>query len=313
MLPPDVAFPNLGIEIQTLNRTAFTLPFFDLSIRWYGIFIGLGIVAGGLVAFRNTKRNGISNELFMDFCLIAVAISLLFTRLYSVVFNLEHYMGNWGRIFAFRDGGMGVYGGILAAFGTCYVFARVRKVKMGALGDTGVFGLVLGQIIGRIGNFFNQEAFGGFTNNIFAMQLRLRNISWRYGGMSLESLQALRPEEIVGNVNYEMLQNAYYVGTEVVVLVHPAFLYEMILNTGIFAFLWFYRDHKKFQGELLLIYAAAYSLGRFFIESLRMDQLFLWNTQIPASMFISAVIFPVAVGLLVYFRIKTKKPAAPSA
>jgi len=283
---------------------------------WYGIFITLGIFLGAVAAFRNTKRNGIANDLFLDFIIIAVPVSLFFTRMYYVVFNMDLYRNNWGSIFAFRSGGMGVYGGIISAFATLFIYSyfKARKTKKGKttemagrIGDTAVFGLLVGQIVGRLGNLVNQEAFGGYTDGLLAMQLRLQNISAEYGRRSIEFLQSVPAETVRAPVTYEMLQNAYTVGGDVVVLVHPTFLYEMLLNTGIFIFLWFFRGHKKFYGELLLIYAAAYAFGRFFIENLRTDQLFLWNTQIPASMFVSCVVFACAVVLITLLRIRAGK------
>lgn len=310
-MAPDVAFPNIGIEIGTLNRVAFTLPIGDgLAIYWYGIFVVLGVSLGGIVAFRNTKRNGITDQLFLDFLLITVPLAFIFTRAYAVLFNLDLYRDNWVRIFDFRSGGMGVYGGIISAFVALFVFSKIKKINPGAIGDTGVFGLLIGQILGRMGNFFNQEAFGGYTDNIFAMQLRVDNIAARYSGRSLAWLRAIAPENVRSPLSYELLQNAYYVGDAVVVRVHPAFLYEMMLNTAIFVFLWIYRGRKKFMGELILIYAAAYALGRFFIESLRTDQLFLWGTDIPISMLVSAIMFVCAVALIVYFRRRARRGTA---
>jgi phosphatidylglycerol:prolipoprotein diacylglycerol transferase len=257
----------------------------------------MGFVFGGMAAFTQTKRNGITNDLFSDYILIAGPLAIVCTRMYYVIFNLHLYRGNWLGIFAFRDGGGGVYGGIIAAFASLYFFSRYHSKKkklgtttelMGKIGDTGVFGLVIGQIIGRMGNFTNQEAFGGYTDGLFAMQLKVSNI----------------PDRTL--ITDEMLLNSRFVESEMVrlVQVHPAFLYEMMLNACILIFLWFYRKHKKFMGELVLIYAAVYSLGRFFIERLRTDPLYFWGTGIPASMITASLMFIGAVTLIVYIRVK---------
>lgn len=292
MTTPDVAFPHLGIEIQRLNRIAFNV--FGMDINWYGVFIAIGILLGAVVAFRNTKHTGISNDMFMDFILIAVPVAIVFTRLYYVAFNFDIYKDNLWKIFAFRDGGMGVYGGIISAVITCYIFAKVRKVSMGAIGDTGVLGLLIGQMIGRLGNLVNQEAFGKYTDSLFAMQYKLSGVSSTH-------------------VTPEMMQNLVYRSGEMYIQVHPTFLYEIALNGCIFILLWIYRKRKKFQGELLLLYMIIYALGRFFIESLRTDQLFLWGTGVPISMLVSGVIFLAGVGFYVYKLLNIRKNGTPPA
>jgi len=320
MIAPDVLFPNLGgIRFENINSVAFTI--FGLDIMWYGMIVFLGLALGVTTGVLMTKRNGITKDFMLDYLIIAIPVALICTRLYYVVFNWDIYRHNPVSIFAVRDGGMAVYGGILSTFVTVYLFSRyhARKSKakgmgttgeiMGKIADSGAPGLLVGQIVGRIGNLVNQEAFGGFTDGLFAMQLRLANISGVYRNWSLERVIAVPEANVLGHVTYEMLQNAfYYPGTtDVVVLVHPTFLYEMLLNAAIFTFLVLYNRYKKFYGELLLFYAILYSAGRFFIESLRTDQLTVGGTGIPASMLVSVVMFAVALSLWVVLRIRASK------
>ncbi|MCL2407066.1 MAG: prolipoprotein diacylglyceryl transferase, partial [Defluviitaleaceae bacterium] len=184
MTGSDIAFPNLNIEFGSVSQIAFTLPFFNLQIMWYGVFIALGASLGTLIAFANTKRNNLSKDILLDYAVIGIPVAIICTRLYYVLFNISAFRGDWMRIFAFRDGGMAVYGGIISAFATLYLFSKFKAKKlksttgeiMGKIGDCGVFALLLGQIIGRLGNFVNREAFGGYTDNLFAMQLPLSDI-----------------------------------------------------------------------------------------------------------------------------------------
>ena len=282
---PDIIFPNLGIEISHISPVAFSV--FGLEIKWYGIFIALGILAGTSIAFRYTKRNGLSNDTFLDFLLLAIPIAILFTRLYFVIFNWDLYKDNPLKIFAFRDGGMGVYGGIIAAITTAVIFSKVKKVSLGAIGDTGVVGLIMGQVIGRIGNFINMEAFGDYTNSFLAMQYKLSNVNSVH-------------------VTQKMLDNLVIREGVQYIQVHPTFLYEALWNLGLFIILNIYRKHKKFQGELLVLYCAGYGLGRFWIESLRTDQLVIFG-GVPVSMVVSALFCVGAVTFIVIKRIKIKK------
>jgi len=309
MSAPDVAFPGLGISIQDLDVVAFSLPFFGgTDIMWYGLFVALGLLCGTLIGLYNTRFNGISKELLIDFLIIAFPVGILCTRLYYVLFNLEHYRGRgFFEIISPRGGGMGIYGGILSAFLTLFLFSfyQVHKRKkkpgkevytstidlMGRMGDVCVFGLLIGQIFGRLGNFTNREAFGRFYDGLFRMQLALDDVLLRSG-----------------NVTEDMIQNAeFYSGTsDLVTFVHPTFLYEMMLNIGIFALLWFYRGKRRFYGELLLLYGVLYGLGRFFIENLRTDQLLLWGTEVPVSMVVSAAMTAAALALWVLGRRKNE-------
>ncbi|MDR1703997.1 MAG: prolipoprotein diacylglyceryl transferase [Clostridiales bacterium] len=284
-MTPDIIFPHLGIEIAHISREAFSIGGF--GIYWYGVFIALGILVGAVASFANTKLNNVNNDMFMDFILWSVTIAMICTRLYYVIFNFDNYKDNLLKIFDFRDGGMGVYGGIISGILVCVIFAKIRKIKMGQIADAAVFGLVAGQVFGRVGNFFNQEAFGDYTNNLFAMRLKLPNVD------SSSVTQKMRD-------NLHMLDGVSYIQ------VHPTFLYEMLLNIGIFIIMWVYRKRKVFYGELLNIYVILYALGRFFIESLRTDQLFLWNTDIPVSMLVSGILFAGGVAYYIYRRVKAR-------
>jgi phosphatidylglycerol:prolipoprotein diacylglycerol transferase len=284
-MTPDIIFPHLGIEIAALGREAFRIGSF--GIYWYGVFIALGILAGSAIGFANTKYNRVNKDMFMDFLLWGITIAIICTRLYYVIFNFDIYKDNLLKIFDFRDGGMGVYGGIISSITVCAVFSKIKNVKMGQIADSGAPGLVMGQVLGRIGNFFNQEAFGDYTDSLFAMRLKLSNVS-------------------AANVTQKMRDNMQVIDGVSYIQVHPAFLYEMMLNLGIFVVLYLRRKHKKFYGELINIYVILYALGRFFIESLRTDQLFLWNTDIPISMLVSGVLFFGGTAYYIYRLMKAR-------
>lgn len=274
----DVAFPNLGITIEKLTSG---IEIFGFYIAFYGMIIAFGMIAGYLMAAWQAKRTNQNPELYLDFALIAIPLSLIGARIYYVIFSWDNYKNDLTEIFNVRNGGLAIYGGVIVAVLTAWVFCNYRNVKFGLLADTGCVGLLVGQIIGRWGNFFNREAFGGYAGNwIFSMEL-----PWDVASehMSAEAVKSLQPYVANGTI-----------------LVHPTFLYESVWNIGILVVILLYTKHKKFDGELILIYLAGYGLGRFWIEWLRTDQLLLWGTSIPVSMLLAGIMFLTAiVGILV--------------
>lgn len=168
-MPYDIFFVNLGIKIQHLQNH---INVFGFSIAFYGIIIGIGMLAGLQMAVMEAKRSGQNPELYMDFTVYAIFFAIIGARIYYVIFSWDSYKDDLIQVFNIRAGGLAIYGGIIAAAITLYVFSRIKKNKFLTMADTTVLGLVTGQIIGRWGNFFNAEAFGGYTNNIFAMQIR---------------------------------------------------------------------------------------------------------------------------------------------
>ena len=163
-----IYFPNLHIQLENVGK-AFYIG--DFAITFYGIIIAIGMLLGLGIAYYDAKRTGQNPETYVDLAIIAIITSIIGARLYYVAFRFEHYKDNLLSIFNLRQGGLAIYGGVIAAIITVFVFARVKKLSFPLICDTAGLGLILGQIIGRWGNFFNREVFGGYTDNIFAMQL----------------------------------------------------------------------------------------------------------------------------------------------
>ncbi len=269
---PEIWFPHLNIEIEHLSRVAFNL--FGIDVYWYGIFIALAFFIGLEVAVFNAKRTGFDSEIFYDYIPIGMISAIIGARLYYVIFSFDYYKNHLNEIFSLRDGGLGIYGGIILAAISMFIYCRVKKLNFFNVCDLAVPGLVIGQAIGRWGNFFNKEAFGGYTDNILAMRLRTDVAAFVPNGMEVLTFNG-----------------ADYIQ------VHPTFLYESIGCTIIFIILMLYLPKKKFEGHILFLYIVMYAFIRFFIESLRQDQLLFMN--IPISMLVSLAGFVVAFGLII--------------
>ena len=283
----DLRFVHLGIEIDHM-RNSFSI--FGFDIAFYGCILGLGIVAGALLVFREAKRTGQSVDMYLDFAIAAVIFSIIGARLYYVIFEWSYYREHLLEIFNLRAGGLAIYGAIIGAVLTLLVFSKVRKVSFFKMADTGCIGLILGQAIGRWGNFVNCEAFGGYTDGLFAMQIK----------KSLVAASNITPDIQAHIVNLD--------GVEYI-QVHPTFLYESLWCLAVLALLLLYRKHKKFQGELTLLYFICYGLGRAWIEGLRTDQLLVWGTQIPVSQALSGCLVVLCGGILIWKRLSLKKAA----
>lgn len=282
----DIAFPNLGIYLRNVPKS-FTV--FGFEIALYGVIIGIGVIAGILMAARQAKVTGQDPDLYWDFSIYAVILSVVGARIYYVIFEWDMYKDNLLKIFNIREGGLAIYGGVIAGFSTLFVYAALKKQKAFRMADTAVTGLILGQAIGRWGNFTNREVFGEYTDNLLAMRLpvaavRERDIS--------ESILAHMGEEI----NY--------------IQVHPTFLYESLWNLGVLVLMLVYWKHKKFDGEIALLYLGGYGLGRAWIEGIRTDQLFIPGTVYPVSQVLAILLFAGAVLCdLIVRRRKKKSPA----
>lgn len=275
---PEIWFPHLNIEIDTLNRICFTL--FGVDVYWYGVFIALAFILGLQVAVINAKRVGFDSNYLYDFIPIAMLCAIVGARAYYVLFSFSYYKNHLNEIFSLRDGGLGVYGGIILSFFALYIYTRIKKIGFLNVCDIAIPGVALGQAIGRWGNFFNKEAFGSYTDNIFAMRIRTDVASFIPNGMEV--------------FNYN---GADYIQ------VHPTFLYESILDFSIFCFLMIYFSNRKFNGHIFYLYIVLYCFGRFFIESLRQDQLMIFG--MPISMIVSFVAFLVAI-VLIYKNTKRR-------
>ncbi len=278
---PEIWFPNLGIKIDTLSRVAFKV--FGLEIYWYGVFIGIGIVLGTYLAMRYMKKTGGNPDDVLDFMLYGIILFIVGARLYYVAFSWELYKNDPMDIFNLREGGLAIYGGIIAAliFGVFYV--KKRRLSFWYMADVIVPSVPLGQAIGRWGNFFNREAFGRYTDGLFAMRYRLSQVS-------------------SANLTKEILNNTVVEGGVEYIQVHPTFLYESMWNIGVFIILLLLRKSGKFSGRIFAWYLILYGIGRAWIEGLRTDSLYLFNSGIRVSQALSAVM--VIAGIIMLILIK---------
>lgn len=222
-----------------ISRVAFS--FFGVDIYWYALLICLGMILGFIWAWKHDSQFDIKFNDVLDLSLIMIPIGIISARAYYVLFNLDYYMNDWTEIFNFRNGGLAIYGGIIGAAVTAFVFCKIRKIKVGNLFDYLVPVLPLAQAIGRWGNYINVEAYGAETDFFIRMKIVENGIT-KY--------------------------------------VHPTFLYESICNFIIFIILWSLGKNRKFEGQLVLIYFIGYSFIRFFIEGLRSDSLMLGSFRI---------------------------------
>ena len=278
MAEADISFVHLGITIENLKNQ---ISVFGFSIAYYGIIIGIGMLTGIWVAQNDAKRRGQDPDIYLDFALYGIIFAIIGARLYYVIFEWDMYKDNLLQIFNLRAGGLAIYGGVIGAVLTLIVFTRKRKVSFFSMADSGVLGLITGQIIGRWGNFFNCEAFGGYTDSLLAMRIK----------RSLVNENMLNGDVL----NHLIVEN----GVEYI-QVHPTFLYESLWNLGLLMFMLWYRKRKKFDGEMLWIYLVGYGLGRFWIEGLRTDQLILFGTGIAVATQVSLILVLASVGVLIY-------------
>ncbi len=276
----SIEFPNIGIHLDNVGKT---VTVFGFDIAYYGIVIGIGMLAGIAMAMMEAKRTNQNQEDYIDIAIFGIIFGIIGARIYYVVFAWDMYKDNLLEIFNTRHGGLAIYGGVIAAVITVFVVARVKKLPVALLLDTGCFGLITGQMIGRWGNFFNREAFGDYTDNLLAMRI---------------PLDAVRASDVSENIreHIDVIDGVSYIQ------VHPTFLYESLWCLMVLVILLLYRTHKKFNGELFLMYLAGYGAGRVWIEGLRTDQLWFPGTEIPVSQVLAGVLVVVAVVLIVCGR-----------
>lgn len=300
----SIKFPNLGIEF---NNVGSSIDVFGFKIAYYGIIIALGMAAGYLVAQWQAKRTGQDPDLYLDFALYAIILSVIGARLYYVVFAWDEFKDDPIQIFNIRQGGLAIYGGVIVAVLTALVYSKFKKISFGLLADTGCLGLITGQIIGRWGNFFNREAFGKYTNGLFAMLLDIRDVSYDYTApvSYLTEKYADKPDAL--NRILEIRDNPVMIDGITYIQVHPTFLYESMWNLMVLVLLILYSKHKKFNGEVFLLYLVGYGLGRVWIEGLRTDQLFLWGTPFAVSQVLSALLVIAATTIIIIKRRQLKK------
>jgi phosphatidylglycerol:prolipoprotein diacylglycerol transferase len=262
----NINFPGLGLSF-TINRVAFSIGIRD--VYWYGVIIGFGLLLAVLFAAREGRRMGLPKDTMTDVALFATPVAILFARLYFVIFNWRAYAGTPLSVFNIREGGLAVYGGVIGGVLTACAYCKIKKISVAKVFDAGAFGLLIGQSVGRWGNFVNAEAYGSETS-----------LPWRMELFSAELNQ--------------------------MVAVHPTFLYESLWNAVGFAGLLLYRKHKKFEGEVFLLYTTWYGIGRAWIEHLRVDSL-PYGADFKISQIVAVTAAILGTALIAYHRKTARK------
>lgn len=262
---------ELTCSAPSLNRIFIQLG--PLSIYWYGVIIALGAALGLYLATREADRLGLKKDLIVDLIIFAVPVAILSARIYYVIFEWDRYAGGpWWKVFAIWEGGIAIHGALIGSVITAIIYTRIQKVSFWQVADILAPGLILGQAIGRWGNFMNQEAHGGpiaeSTYNSFHQYL---------------------PDFIMNNMCIDG------------VMYHPTFLYESVWNILVLVLLLVLRRFNPLRGEVFLSYVAAYSIGRYFIEGLRTDSLYAFG-DIRMAQLISLVLIIGVVILAIYRR-----------
>ena len=264
---PNIYFPHLNLAFR-IPSEAFNI--FGVTVYWYGIILTLGMALGTLLSLCIAKKEEVSSEIVIDFVLYDLPFALLGARLYFVVFKWDYYREHISEIFIIRGGGIAIYGAIIASVLFAIIYTRYKGISFFKFADIATYGLVLGQAIGRYGNFFNKEAFGRYTDNLFAMAI----------------LKTEAKSPLTQGVLNHMVQFEAYGGAEYI-QVHPTFFYESTWNLLLLLVLLFYRKHKKSNGEIFCLYLIGYGIGRFWIEGLRTDQLLLPVIGFPISQIVA--------------------------
>lgn len=280
-----IEFPNLFSGDITVNRIAFSI--FGIDVYWYGILIAVGVVLGFLYAMKRAKRVGLLADTVFDIAFISAIFAFICARAYYCIFyNLNPETTNKytfvTAITGIRDGGLAIYGGIIGGVIACFIVCKIKKVRMLPLLDVAGPGFLIGQAIGRWGNFINQEAFGAPTAG---------NLPW---GMT-STLIANSPEVVEAQSQ-----------TTEMVLVHPCFLYESLwCALGLVLIHFIVNRIRSFDGEVFLAYVLWYGLGRGWIEGLRTDSLYIGSIRVSQLVAITSAVLSLI--MIIYFKITLKK------
>lgn len=278
----SINFPNLHIFLEDVGKN---IMIGDFSIAYYGIIIALGMLGGIFLGTTLAKKTGQDVDVYYDVAIWSIPSAIVGARLYYVIFQWEYYSKDLTKIFNLREGGLAIYGGIIAAVIAGYIVIKKRKANFPLIADTAAPAMILGQCVGRWGNFFNREAFGQYSDGLFAMQL---------------PVSAVRSSEITT----EMWENVVVLDGVSYIQVHPTFLYESMWNLCLLIIVLIYYKHRKFNGEVFLLYMMGYGIGRFWIESLRTDQLLLPGIGYPVSKVLAAVLVVGALTWIIIGRMR---------
>lgn len=267
----DIAFPHLGIYLHNVPKS---ISIFGFSVAFYGIIIGIGMLLGVALAGKQIERFGEKNDSVWDMAVYLLVFSVIGARIYYIVFSWDKYKGDLLAMLNLRNGGLAIYGGVIAGFTTLFAYCAIKKINSLNMADACVCGLTLGQLMGRYGNFFNREAFGEYTDGIFAMRL---------------PIEAVRRSDISQTISDHIIEGTNYIQ------VHPTFFYESCWNIALLLILLYLVRHRLFKGQVTLTYLGGYGIGRFWIEGLRTDQLWIPGTQIAVSQVVAIALIIVAI------------------
>lgn len=252
----EIIFPALNLKLH-ISRIAFSL--FGVNIYWYAILITFAMALSIFLMNKDDKKYNINFDDILLLIILTIPIAFIGARMYYVIFNINYYFSNPGKILNIRDGGLAIYGGIIAGTITIIIYCKIKKINILDVLDYVVPYVAMGQAIGRWGNFINIEAYGTETSNFIRMGI------------------------IENNIYKE---------------VHPTFLYESIVTFFLFIFLFNIRNKRKYSGQLTYIYLAIYSIARFFIEGLRTDSLMLGNIRVSQLVSLIIFIFSILMILI---------------
>ena len=252
----EITFPALNLKLH-ISRIAFSL--FGVNIYWYAILITFAMALSIFLMNKDDKKYNINFDDILLLIILTIPIAFIGARIYYVIFNINYYFSNPTKILNIRDGGLAIYGGIIAGTITIIIYCKIKKINILDVLDYVVPYVAMGQAIGRWGNFINVEAYGTETSNFIRMGI------------------------IENNIYKE---------------VHPTFLYESIVTFFLFIFLFNIRNKRKYSGQLTYIYLATYSIARFFIEGLRTDSLMLGNIRVSQLVSLIIFIFSILMILI---------------
>ena len=279
-----IIFPHLGIYLPEFPGS---FRIFGFEIAFYGLLIAAAIVLAVILSVRRAKATGQNPGDYLDLAIIGVISAIIGARLYYVLFSLDYYLEDPLQIFNIRSGGLAVYGGIIGGFLAGFIVCRVKKISFLQVLDTAAPTIALGQAIGRWGNFFNREAFGDYTDSLFAMQIPLKDSSGALTDNILDHLVR------INGLDY--------------IQVHPTFLYESVWCFLLFVLIMIFRKYQRYHGEVLLWYLGGYGLERMIVEGLRTDSLMIGHTGIAVSQLLSAVLFLGSLIILIVMCFKKKR------
>ena len=288
MMYTDITFPGLGGLNIDPPQIFFSIG--DYDIYFYGVIIALGLILAVTYGLKRSRQFGIKQDDILDGVLWIVPFAVICARVYYVLAKLEDFK-TFGDVLNIHNGGLAIYGGVIGAAIGVTVFTRFKKINLPALLDLVALGFLIGQAIGRWGNFFNREAFGCYTDTLFAMRIPFEklDIPDDASEMFLQQVETLTQKAIEGG----------YVGY---IQVHPTFLYESVWNVIGFIALHFLSKKRQYDGQIALGYVAWYGLGRALIEGLRMDSLYLGDFRV--SQLLAAVTCVVAVVILLLMNLR---------